>query len=214
MSNTVVPYDLPHVLESATTVFEQVDAAKIGQTLTALAAQLQGTPALVPQVLKNIESLASVLADRRGQIGSLLTSTSQVTDVIHAQQASLGALVHDGRDLLQEITSRRATVDLLLKATTDLVNQLRDIVVNDRPEIDELLTSLDGLLQTLSNNDQLLRNSLQILPVSLRSFTNATGTANEMDFNAPAGPLIDSWLCAISGRADQLNLPPYLRDCK
>jgi ABC-type transporter Mla subunit MlaD len=168
----------------------------------------------VPQVLKNIESLASVLADRRGQIGSLLTSTSQVTDVIHAQQASLGTLVRDGRDLLQEITSRRETVDLLLTATTELVHQLRGIVVHDRPDIDELLTSLDGLLQTLSNNDQLLRNSVQILPVPLRNFTNATGTANEMDFNAPAGPLIDSWVCAISGRADQLNLPPYLRDCK
>ncbi len=214
LSDTVVPYDLPHVLESTTTLFEQVDADKIGQMLTSLSNQLQGTPALMPQVLKNIQNLSSILAARRGQIGSLLAGTAQVTDVVHAQQADLGALVANGQAMLQEIVARRAMVQQLFDATTKLVDQLHSIVVDDRPQIDELITNLNALLQTLGNNDQLLRDSLQILPVPLRNFANATGTGNEMEFNAPGGPLIDSWMCAISGRADQLKLPPYLKDCK
>ncbi|WP_369690287.1 MCE family protein [Nocardia miyunensis] len=214
ISNTVVPYDLPQLLENTTTLFEQVDADKIGQLMTSLSNQLAGTPALIPQVLRNIQNLSSVLAERRGQIGSLLASTTQVTNVVRGQQADLGALVENGTAMLQEIVSRRAMVQQLFDATTKLVGQLHTIAVEDRPEIDKLITNLNAFLQTLANNDQLLRNSLQILPVPLRNFANATGSGNEMEFNAPAGPLIDSWMCAISGRAKQLSMPPYLRDCK
>ena len=214
LANTEVPYDLQQTLDNATTTFEQVDAEKIGQTLTTLSDQLAGTPALVPQVLANIENLSSVLADRRGQIGSLLTSTGEVTTVIRAQQNSLGELVRNGRDVLEDITARREVVDQLLVSTAALVDQLKNIVVNDSPAIDELITNLDGLLQSLSNNDDLLRNTLEILPVPLRNFANTSGTANEVDFTAPAGPFIDSWMCAVSGHANEMNLPPYLKDCK
>lgn len=214
LSNTGVPYDLQQTLDNATTTFEQVDAAKIGQTLTALSEQLEGTPELVPQVLENIENLSSVLAERRGQIGSLLAGTSEVTTVIRSQQTSLGELVRNGRDVLGEINTRRDVVNQLLVSTTNLVDQLNSIVVNDSPAIDELITNLDGLLQSLSNNDNLLRNTLEILPVPLRNFANTSGTANEVDFTAPAGPFIDSWMCAVSGHATELNLPPYFEDCE
>jgi phospholipid/cholesterol/gamma-HCH transport system substrate-binding protein len=69
-------------------------------------------------------------------------------------------------------------------------------------------------LQTLSSNDDLLRNAMQILPVPIRNFANVTGNANEADFSSIAGPFVDSWMCAVSGRANQVNLPEYLKDCK
>lgn len=214
LAHTAVPYDLQQLITSATTTFEQVDFANIGETMSTLSAQLEGTPELIPQVLTNVESLASIMADRRGQVGSLLSSTKVLTDVIRKQQGNLGSLIAQGREVLQEINSRRAMIDQLFAATTELVDQLQTIVVDNRPAVDELITNLNGMLQTLATNDDLLRNALQILPVPIRNFANVTGTANEADFTSIAGPFVDSWMCAISGRANQVNLPEYLKDCK
>lgn len=214
LSRTSVPYDLQQLINNATTTFEQVDFKDIGETMTTLSDQLEGTPEVIPQVLTNVQSLATIMADRRSQIGTLLTSTKQLTDVVRGQQANLGSLIAQGAQVLQEINSRRAVINQLFQATTNLVDQLQTIVVDNRAQIDALLTNLNGMLASLAQNDDLLRNTLQILPVPVRNFANASGTGNEVDFSAQSGPFLDSWMCAVSGRANQLNLPEYLKDCK
>ncbi|WP_110470175.1 MCE family protein [Williamsia limnetica] len=214
LSHTSVPYDLQQLINNATTTFEQVDFKDIGETMTTLSDQLEGTPEVIPQVLTNVQSLATIMADRRSQIGTLLTSTKQLTDVVRGQQANLGSLIAQGAQVLQEINSRRAVINQLFQATTNLVDQLQTIVVDNRAQIDALLTNLNGMLASLARNDDLLRNTLQILPVPVRNFANASGTGNEVDFSAQSGPFLDSWMCAVSGRANQLNLPEYLKDCK
>jgi hypothetical protein len=55
---------------------------------------------------------------------------------------------------------------------------------------------------------------LQSAPVALRGLANATGTGNALDTNIPNGLLVDSWMCAISGRAEQFGMIQYYKDCK
>ncbi|MGN5238135.1 MCE family protein [Rhodococcus sp. SJ-3] len=214
LSNTVVPYDLQAVLADATTTFEQVDAERLGVTLTELAGELDDLPALMPQALENVESLSRVVADRRDQVGSLVTATYELTEIIRAQQGDLGSLVRDGSDMVNELALRQNLVERLLSSTTGLVQQLHTIVVDDRESLDALIADLDSMLQSLGNQDALLRNILQILPVPIRNFTNATGTGPELDFTSVAGPFIDSWMCAISGNAELHSLPKYFEDCQ
>lgn len=214
LDHTEVPYDLQETLADATTTFEEIDIEQLGDSLTALSGQLEGVPDVLPEVLANVQTLAEVVGSRRDELGSLLRSTRELTGVVGRQQAGLGAIMSQGRDLLQEITSRRAEIERLLTATTHLVDQLHTIVVRDRPQLEELLNSLNGLLASLGRHDDLLRNTLEIMPVPVRNFTNATGTANEVDFTAPTGALMDSWMCALSGRAEAAGLPPYFQDCR
>ncbi|MFW0796717.1 MlaD family protein [Gordonia sp. CPCC 205515] len=214
LAHTHVPYDLQEVLQNATTTFEQVDADKIGQSMTTLAHQLDQTPQLIPEVLTNIENLSTIIADRRTQIGQLLTSTQQLTTVVRQQQSDLGELVTRGDQLLRAVLTRRIMITRMLTATTQVVTRLRQLVVDDRAGINRLITNLDGLLASLKRNDALLRNTLQVLPISVRNFANTTGTGNEVDFTSPSGPLIDSWMCAISKQAGLVNLPPYFKDCR
>ncbi|WP_241386608.1 MCE family protein [Rhodococcus sp. CH91] len=214
LSNTVVPYDLQDLLADATTTFEQVDAEQLGETMNVLAGELEGMPEVLPQVLQNIESLAGTLADRRRQIGSILEATASITGIVRAQQDSLGVLVRDGHAMLADLESRRDLVQRLSDSTTHLVDALHSVVVEDRSHIDAMITDLDEFLTTLANNDALLRNILQVLPVPIRNFTNASGTGNEVDFTAPAGPMIDSWMCALVGHTDEATLRDYLGECR
>ncbi|MFE9320996.1 MCE family protein [Nocardia sp. NPDC052278] len=213
LAQTSVPYDLQSALADATTTFDQVDADKVGQALTELSTQLHGLPQLIPSVLQNITTLSGVIAERRGQIGTLLTSTSQLTTVIENQRAGLGVLVGQGRDLLREVAAKRQAIAALIAATSNLVRTLQPIAVDDQPEIQSLLDNLGQLVQMLSRHDDLLRNILQILPVPWRSWVDATGSGPELEANATSGAFLDSFMCALVGRA-KVQLPPYSEDCR
>ena len=59
-----------------------------------------------------------------------------------------------------------------------------------------------------------MRNLLQIAPVPIREIANVTGLGNSIEGNPPGGALIDSWMCAISGRAKQFGMIQYFKDCQ
>lgn len=214
LAHTEVPYDLQSLLEDATTTFEQVDSDQFAQSLAVLGRQLDGVPPLVPQAMANLHTLSTITADRRDQLGTLLRSTERVVNTLRRQQTSLGNLMDQGQDLLGHLVAREATFHAMLAALSHLVDQLDKIVVNDRPMLDELFTNLHDLTNMVGQHDDLLRNLLQVAPVPLRGMTNATGYGPVVEFNLPNGLAIDSWMCAISGRAKEFGMIQYFKDCK
>ncbi len=214
LSQTTVPYDLETALQDATTTFDELDADQIAASMTSLSQGLDGLPSLVPGILRDIRSLSNVIATRRDQIGTLLTSTDQVSTVIRTQQAELGSVVGQGGAVLRQILARQDALRRLLAATTTLVQRLEPIVVGENAEIEQLLTDLRDMTAMMAGHDDLLRSILQILPVPWRMFANATGTGAELNANAPDGAFVDSWMCALSAVAVESGRAPYLQDCR
>lgn len=213
LSNTTVPYDLQKTLADATTTFEQVDANQIAESMSTLTRGLDGVPEALPQAMRNVRSLSAIIAARRDQLSSLLAGADKVISVIHDQQTSLGSLVVQGRDLLTQITSRREAVQRLFASATALIDVLKR-VLDDAPGVDSTIASMHEFTKMITDHDALLRNILQIMPISVRNIANAGGNGTYLDGTLPAGPLVDSWMCAISGRAKQFNLVEYFQDCK
>lgn len=214
LAHTEVPYDLQSLLEDATTTFEQVDSDQFAQSLAVLGKQLGGVPPLVPQAVANLQTLSTITADRRGQLGALLKSTQRVVNTLRNQQSNIGHLMDQGQDLLGHLVARQATFHAMFAALTELVDQLDKIVVNNRPMLDELFANLHQLTNMVGQHDDLVRNILQVAPVTLRGLTNATGYGPVVEFNLPNGLAIDSWMCAISGRAKEFNMIQYFKDWK
>lgn len=214
LSQTEVPYDLQEALADVTTTYEQVDTDQFAQTLGILGEQMHGLPEVIPQALANTHTLSTIIADRRDQLGTLLETTEQVSTTLRRQQSAIGHLVTQGNDLVGEFVSRRASFRALMASLTNLVETLSGIVIDDRPELENLLVNLRELSDMLGKHDDLLRSTLQVGPVALRGLTNATGTGNAVDLNVSNGLLIDSWMCAISGRAEQFGMIEYFQDCK
>lgn len=214
LAHTEVPYDLQALLQDATTTFDQVDSDQFGQSLAVLGRQLGGLPAIIPQAMANLHTLSAITADRRDQLGTLLASTQRVANTLHRQQANLGSLVDQGHDLIGELVARQSTFHAMLAALTNLVNNLDKVVVNDRPMLDDMFTNLRKLAEMLGQHDDLLRSLLQAAPPPLRGLTNATGYGPAVEFYVANGIAIDSWMCAISGRAKQFGMIEYFKDCK
>lgn len=214
LAHTEVPYDLQTALRDATTTFEQVDSDRFAQSLAVLGKQLEGLPPVVPQAMKNIESLSSIIALRRDQLGQLLASTERVTNTLRRQQAGLGNLVNQGQDLLAQFVARRAVFHAMMRSLTSLVATMSKILVNDRSGLDSLIADMRDFTGMMAQHDDLLANMLQISPIFFREAANLTGEGNAVNFNASNVPLIDSWMCAISGRAKQFGMIQYFKDCK
>jgi phospholipid/cholesterol/gamma-HCH transport system substrate-binding protein len=214
LAHTEVPYDLQAALQDATTTFEQVDSDRFAQSLTVLGKQLEGMPAVVPQAMKNIHQLSSIIAVRRDQLGQLLLNTEKVTNTLRRQQAGIGNLINQGQDLLGQFVARRAVFHAMMQSLTNLVDTMSQIVVNDRSGLDSLIADMKDFTGLMAQHDDLMGNLLQISPIFFREAANLTGEGNAVNFNANNVPLIDSWMCAISGRAKQFGMIEYFKDCK
>ena len=214
LAHTEVPYDLQAALQDATTTFEQVDSDRFAQSLAVLGKQLERLPDVVPQAVQNVNSLSSIIAQRRDQLGQLLKSTEQVTNTLRRQQAGIGNLINQGQDLLGQFVARRAVFHAMMQSLTSLVDTMSQVVVSDRSGLNALLKDMRDFTDIMAQHDDLLRNMLQVTPIFFREAANLTGDGNAINFNAPNVPLIDSWMCAISGRAKQFGMIQYFKDCK
>ena len=213
LSHTDVPYDLQHTLAGATRTLGPVNADRFVDSINLLNANLGGVQEALPQALANLQSMATIIADRREQLGTLLTTTDTFTTMLRNQRADLGALVLQGRDVLREIATRRASVERLFASATTIVNRAR-MILDDEPAVNQMMVDFREFMKMTADHDALLRSFLQSTPVALRNFANATGSGNAADVFLPAGIFVDSWMCAISGRATQFNLVEYFKDCE
>jgi len=214
LAHTEVPYDLQELLDDGSVLLDQLDSDQLGESLAILGKQVNGLPDIVPEAMDNLHRLSSVVADRRDQLGELFESTELVANVLHRQQAKTGVLIDQGQSLLGEFVASQAAFRSMLAGLTSLAVNLERIVVDDRPMLEDMLQNIRELTDLLAQNDDLVSSILQVAPVTVRNLTNATGYAPALEFYIANGIAVDSWMCAISGRADQLNMLEYFKDCK
>ncbi|OHU21261.1 mammalian cell entry protein [Mycobacteroides franklinii] len=214
LAHTEVPYDLQDTLADVTTTFGETDTDQIAASLGTLGKQLEGLPPVIPQAMDDLHRLSTIVANRRTQIGSLLANIDTVSSTLRRQQSGVGTLIRQGQDLLSEFVARRTAFHALTQSTTKLVDFLSKVVVNDQASINDLIRDLNHLLGLLSDHDDLVRSILQTAPVTARNVTNAFGYGNAWEAQVTNGLLVDSWMCAISGRAKQFGLLEYYKDCK
>ena len=214
LNHTEVPYDLQQALQDVTVNYGEVDTDKLASAVQALGKQIETLPPMIPKAMDNLRKLSTVMADRRAQLGSMLKTMDLVTTTLRRQQASIGSMVNQGQQLFGEFVTRRAAFHVMLQSLTQLVGVLDDSIVTNRPQLDALLANTNKLTGLLAQHDAMLRSILESAPIALRGVANATGSGNSIDGNIVNGIAVDSWMCAISGRAKQFGMIQYFKDCK
>ena len=214
LNHTEVPYDLQQALQDVTVTYGQVDTDNLAASIEALGQQIKALPPMVPKAMDNLRTLSKVMGDRREQFGSMLATLDLVTSTLRRQQSSIGSMVNQGQQLLSEFVLRRAAFHAMLQSLTNLVGSLGDVLIGDRPQLEALLNDMRALTGMLSQHDDMVRNILQSGSPAVRGLANVAGTGNAVDLFFGNGIAIDSWMCAISGRAKQFGMVQYFKDCK
>ncbi len=214
INHTEVPYDLQQALQDVAINYGDINTDQLATALQALGKQIESLPPMIPKAMDNLKRLSKVMSDRRDQFGNMLKTMDMVTGTLRRQQTSIGSMVTQGQELFSEFVMRRVAFHEMIQSINSLVNLLNDTVVKNRAQVDSLLGNLNTLSTLLAKRDDMLASILESAPVMLRSYANATGSGNALETNFPNGLLVDSWMCAISGRAKQFELNEYYKDCK
>lgn len=197
LSHTSVPYDLQAAVEAGTPALEQLDGAKLRESLKAVTDAFGGTdPKVAARTLDGLTAISRIITEREGQIGELLDSAHAISGTLNENDARVFRLMGQSDRLLTELLERRALITGILRDFRDLSGQLRALLEENRPAIKPLLSNLRGVADILARNDKAIARSLKLLAPGARYLNNAVGNGPYLELNLPYGIFPDNLLCA------------------
>lgn len=197
IERTGVPFNLQDVLDKGTAAADELDSELLGQALSEVADTLRAAgPEFLP-ALRGIDRISRVVAERSGQLKSLLQSSRGVADQLSASSGDLLALMRQTNLVVAELTARRTQIRQMLRNVRSLSLTVRAILRETRADVGPALTDLETVLEVLRAKDQEVRRSLHTLAVGSRYLANATGNGPWVELLVPGED--DSTYCAEGG---------------
>lgn len=193
-SNTSVPYDLADVVQVGTPKFEELDAKKLAESLNVLNRQFGDSAPMAADALDSVGELTKVINNRRGEVDTMLKNVSRVTGILSDNRNNLLQLITQGDAIGARVMQRQGMIRELLDNVAALTKQLREIGAQNNGQLGPTIQQLDTISQGLEKNRDNLDRMLEIMPVTVRQFANATGNGNYGDLYIP-WLFPDNWLC-------------------
>lgn len=199
ISNTSVPYNLAKVVNDPKykAQFEHVeliDPQKLRETLDALDTQMGDSPALTVEAINSIGVLAKVIDDRREEVDGLLKNLDSVSTLVSDNQNSVLLLLTRGAGIGEAVAQRQDLVRQLLDTVATLSGELAQMGVENNGKFGPLIQNLNTMSEGLEKNRANLDSLFEIMPVTVRQFNNVVGNGPYGDVYAP-WLFPDNWLC-------------------
>jgi phospholipid/cholesterol/gamma-HCH transport system substrate-binding protein len=188
LARTASPFDVVEAFDGLSGTIDQIDTARLAQSLGTLSDTFRGTPPEIRGALDGLSRLSTTIASRDEEIRKLLAGTHNLSGVLADRNEEFERLLADGNLLLAEIQKRRDAISDLLDGTRELSQQLRGLVADNREQLRPTLEQLDRVAALLQRNRDTLDASLQKEAVFVRLFTNAVGN----------GEWFDNYVCGLS----------------
>ena len=197
LAQTGVPFNLQDVIDKGTAAADELDSELLGQALSEVADTLRAAgPEFLP-ALQGIDRVSRVVAERSGQLTSLLQSSRGVADQLSASSGDLLELMRQTNLVVAELTARRTQIRQMLRNVRSLSLTVQAILRETRADVGPALANLETVLEVLRAKDQEVRSSLHTLAVGSRYLANATGNGPWIELLVPGED--DSTYCSEGG---------------
>ncbi|ONM49044.1 MCE family protein [Nocardia donostiensis] len=194
-SNTAVPYNLADVVQIGTPKFQELDTAKLAESLNLFNQQLSESPELVTQALDSVGALAKVIDKRKAEVETLLQDLERVTTILADNRNSALLVITQGEAIASRIVERQNLLRQLLDNVATLTRQLQAIGAQNNDQFTTTLDQLNTMATGLQKNKDNLDRLLSIMPPSVRYLANAWGNGNYAEVGTPWFLFPDNWLC-------------------
>jgi phospholipid/cholesterol/gamma-HCH transport system substrate-binding protein len=185
LAQTSVPYNLQDVIEGSTQTLNELDGAKINQSMQVLAETLRGTPDEARRAIDGVSRLSGIAAKRADQMRALLASTRRVTGDLAANSEQIIDLMKQSTLVLKELTSRRQVIDAMLVDSRKLATEISGVLKDNDAELAPLMHNFTVTLNTLKTQKKNLTASIDGLSTMATYFANATGNGPWVDLHVP-----------------------------
>ena len=182
VSRTSSPYSLTDAVGDLTKNTALTDTATLNQSLNTLAATIdQIAPQLGP-TFDGITRLSKSLNSRNETLQQLLSSASDITQVLADRSQQLNQLILNANDLVEVLVARRQAIIDLLANTTTVAQQLSGLIRDNDQKLAPTLDKLNSVTEMLEHSRD---NIARMLP-ALAKFQITLGetVANGFYYNA------------------------------
>jgi len=182
VSRTSSPYSLTDAVGDLTKNTASTDTATLNQSLNTLAATIdQIAPQLGP-TFDGITRVSKSLNSRNQTLQQLLSSASDITQVLADRSQQLNQLILNANDLVEVLVARRQAIIDLLANTTTVAQQLSGLIHDNEQKLAPTLDKLNSVTAMLEHSRD---NIARMLP-ALAKFQITLGetVANGFYYNA------------------------------
>ncbi|MFD4369046.1 MCE family protein [Rhodococcus sp. NPDC058521] len=196
LARTTVPYSLDEVATDTMRTASELDVPALEDMMSTLGDVLPDSDR-TRAALTGVSAVAGTISRNGEQISQLLETSRSVSVLVAAQSDSLVALLDNARIVLGTVAERRDVLTKLSEDLRTLVDQASAFLVDNDDSLNQLITDLGSVLETLAGRAAEMDRLMTSLPPALRAATDASGNGTWMDVSAPAGPVPDNLLCAL-----------------
>lgn len=181
LSRTTTPLNIVPAFQRLTEQTQEIDTAQVAAAFDALSSVLETTAPELTGTLSGLSRLSRAISSRDEQIRQLFARAARVSGVVADRDQEIGQLLRASNQVLGVLARRREVISRIIGGTTELADQLRGLVADNRATLRPALTKLNQVLAVLKANRAQLDETLTWTAVYAREFTSVGGTGRWFD---------------------------------
>lgn len=199
LSQTEPALDLDKLLGGFKPLFRTLNPKEINELSGSLINVFQGADqqTAVTQLLANTSKFTNSLADRDQLIGDVIDNLNKTMATIEGDRTGFDTSVDRLQQLVSGLAEQRGTIGNALTQTSQLTNNLADLLVTTRPDIKSTAENLGKTSGEVLKAEPYVRDVIKRLPQNYKILSNV----------GSYGAWLQLWLCRIrlmfNGPGDQ-----------
>ncbi|KAA0919047.1 MCE family protein [Dietzia sp. ANT_WB102] len=181
LERTVAPYDVVTAFSSAAETLDEIDDAKLAESLDTLTDAMQASPEEFRGAVDGVARLSQTISSRDEELRQLLEATKTSSGILAERNDDFRRLIIGTGQLLGELNQRSESLKLVLASTRGLSTELRRLVGDNEAKFGPTLDSLDSALKILTDHEEDLKKSIHNLAPFYRLYANLLGTGRWFD---------------------------------
>lgn len=181
VSRTDASFDIVSTLDNLTTTTESIDTTQLSKALSTLGDTLNAAAPEVQTSFTGISRLSQTIASRDAAISSLLKRADGVTSLLAQRRGDLVTLMKQASLIFKELQARKAAVHTLLVNTRRLAVQLRGVAEENQAQIGPALAQLQDVTKFLADRNKLISTGIHDLAPYTSILGNIIGTGPWFD---------------------------------
>lgn len=185
LDHTRTTYDVVSTLNQLTTTTEQLNTDQLAQALRTLAGTVDASAPEVHASFTGISRLSASIASRNKEVEQLVSRADDVTKLLADRKGDLVTLMKQGDQVFQELELRKEAIHRLLVNARQLAVSLEGIAEDNRGEIGAALADLHEVTSNLRSQKDKIEATIHYLEPYASVLINVIGTGPWFDAYVP-----------------------------
>jgi phospholipid/cholesterol/gamma-HCH transport system substrate-binding protein len=160
LERTTPAYQLPDALGDLSNTISGLNTDQLSNALGVLATEFADTPPAFKDAVNGIGRLSDTLDKRDTQLRNLLTNANKVTTVLAQRSGEVVTLVSDSNALLAQLNTQSAALSQIADNVSAAAQQLKGFIAENRDTLKPALDKLNGVLAIVDNRKDRVQKAI------------------------------------------------------